>query len=258
MDLSNVQIREHFGLVSNDTHTEKFSFLVSPPKNRSTIEKNDFVLLDHPLLGETCQVLGEITDIASYEEIAGGSSGDRLGKMRATAEIMGCINLNNEVKPLRNVLVPPNPGSRVYVPTQKFLEDILNRNTKGEAFKTPIEIGVFDATSAEQTGDGGITKCFVDLQDFTSKHTIITAMSQTGKTNLAKNLVEAISKNLKIPILVFDYYNEYSGLLESKTIELNRHQENLTKEIKNSSIINLAGQVMTTEEKKQLTKKLLN
>jgi DNA helicase HerA-like ATPase len=195
-------------------------------------------------------VIAEITDIASYEEIAGGSSGDRLGKMLATAEIIGCIDLNNEVKPLRKVLVPPNPGCRIYVPTQKFLEDILNRNTKGEAFKAPIEIGVFDAASAEQSGEGGIIKCFKDMQDFSSKHTIVTAMAQTGKTDLVKHLVEAISKNHEIQTLVFDHYNEYSSLPESKTIELNKNQEALVKEMKKCQIINLTGQAMTAEERK--------
>jgi DNA helicase HerA-like ATPase len=250
MDLSNVRIREHFGLVSNDTHTDKFSFLVSPPKNRPSVEKNDYVLLDHPLFGETCQVLAEITDIAAYEEIAGGSTSDRLGKMLATAEIIGYINLNNEAKPLHKVLVPPNPGCRIYVPTQKFLENILNRNIKGEAFKRPIEIGIFDTTSAEQIGDGGNIKCFIDLLDFTSKHTIVTAMAEAGKTSLVKQLIEAISNNLQIQTLVFDNYNEYSGLHQSKTTELNRNQEALIKEIKNGQLINLTSQAMTTEERK--------
>jgi DNA helicase HerA-like ATPase len=195
-------------------------------------------------------VIAEITDIASYEEIAGGSSGDRLGKMLATAEIIGYIDINNEVKPLRKVLVPPNPGCRIYVPTQKFLEDTLNRNVNGEVFKTPIEIGVFDATSAEQTGNGGIIKCFKDMQDFTSKHTIITAMAQTGKTSLVKHLVEEISKNLEIQTLVFDHYNEYSSLPESKTIELNKNQEALVKEMKKGQILNLTGKVMAAEERK--------
>jgi DNA helicase HerA-like ATPase len=170
--------------------------------------------------------------------------------MLATAEIIGYINLNNEAKQLHKVLVPPNPGCRIYVPTQKFLEDILNRNIKGEAFKRPIEIGIFDTTSAEQPGDSGNIKCFIDMQDFTSKHTIVTAMAQAGKTSLVKQLIEAISKNLQIQTLVFDNYNEYSSLHQSKTIELNRNQEALNKEIKNGQIINLTSQAMTTEERK--------
>ena len=112
MDLSNVRIREHFGLVSNDTHTGQFCFLISPPKNRSGLEKHDYVLLDHPLFGEVCQILAVITDITSYEQVAGGSSiGDKMGKMLATAEIVGYIDLRNDNKPLCEVLVPPNPGS---------------------------------------------------------------------------------------------------------------------------------------------------
>ncbi len=121
---------------------------------------------------------------------------------------------------------------------------------KGEAFKRPIEIGIFDTTSAEQTGDGGNIKCFVDLQDFTSKHTIVTAMAQAGKTSLVKQLIEAISKNLQIQTLVFDNYKEYSSLHQSKTTKLTRNQEALIKEIKNGQIISLISQPMTTEERK--------
>src|SRR5512139_595580 len=83
MDLSNVRIREHFGLISNDSHTEKFTFLVSPPKGRASVQKTDYVLVDHPLFGDVCQVLAIIVDIASYEEIAGSTINDKKAKMLA-------------------------------------------------------------------------------------------------------------------------------------------------------------------------------
>jgi DNA helicase HerA-like ATPase len=255
MDLSNVRIREHFGLVSNDTHTGQFCFLVSPPKNRASVEKYDYVLVDHPLFGEACQVVSVITEITSYEDVAGGSSiGDKVGKMLATAEIVGFIDLRNENKPLCKVLVPPNPGCRVYVPLKKFLEDTLNRNAKGEVFKTPIEIGMLEASSAEEPGNYFGLKSFVDAQDFTSKHTIITAVAGAGKTHTAKILIQEMADKTSSQIILFDPYNEYTSALNTvaKTVELNAKidKDTITKEIRKgqTTILNASG--LTQQEKR--------
>ena len=253
MDLSNVRIREHFGLVSNDTHTGQFCFLVSPPKNRGSVEKYDYVLIDHPLFGEACQVLAVITDITSYEEVAGSTIGDKMGKMLATARIEGYIDLRNEIKPMGKVLVPPNPGCRVYIPLKKFLEDILNRNTKGEPFKTPIEIGMFQNSSAEDQENQGRIKCFIDAQDFTSKHSIIAAGPGTGKTHLAKMLLQEISIKTSAQIMLFDSYNEYTKAEETtKRIEINgkTDKDSLSKIIKKGLITVLNGQGLDIEEKR--------
>jgi DNA helicase HerA-like ATPase len=254
MDLSNVRIREHFGLVSNNTHTGQFSFLISPPKNRSGLEKHDYILLDHPLFGDVCQILAVITDITSYEEVAGGSSiGDKMGKMLATAEIVGYVDLRNENKPLIEVLVPPNPGGRVYVPLKKFLEDILNRNTKGDTFKAPIEIGMFESSSAEDQENQGRIKYFLDAQDLTSKHTLIAAGPGAGKTRLGKLLLQEISSKISAQIILFDSYNEYSNIVEAgKKVEINgkTDKDSLSRMIKKGSIAVLNAQGMELEEKR--------
>jgi len=261
MDLSNVRIREHFGIASNDTHTGQFSFLVSPPKNRGSVEKQDYVLVDHPLLGEACQVLAVIKEITSYEEVAGSTIGDKMGKMLATAEIVGYIDLRNELRPLCKVLVPPNPGCRVYVPLTKFLEDALNRNAKGEAFKTPIQIGMLEASTAEQTENNGKIKCYVDAQELTSKHTLIAATTGAGKTHLAKVLIMEITGKTSNPIVVFDSYGEYASHLsnsiqaaiinaKSEKTAKNPEKEYLAKEIKQGQITILNAQDLTPEEKR--------
>jgi DNA helicase HerA-like ATPase len=254
MDLSNVRIREHFGLVTNDTHTGEFNFLVSPPKNRGSVEKQDYVLVDHPLLGEACQILAVITEITSYEEVTGSTIGDKMGKMLATAEVVGYIDLRNETRPICKVLVPPNPGCRVYVPLAKFLEDILNRNAQGEPFKTPIQIGMFEASSAEKTENNGRVKCFMDTQDFTSKHTIITAVAGAGKTHTAKLLIQEMSGKTPAQIVLFDPYNEYSNILSAtaKITVLNAktEKETLAKEIRKSQITILNAHGLTPEEKR--------
>ncbi len=93
MDLSNVRIKEHFGLITNDTNTTRFNFLVSPPKNRKGIEKQDIVCLDHPIYGDACQILGEVKELSNYEEVAGSTVGNRIGKLLATTQRIGYIDL---------------------------------------------------------------------------------------------------------------------------------------------------------------------
>ena len=88
MDLSTVRIREHFGLVSNDTHIGQFCFLVSPPKNRGSVEKHDYVLVDHPLLGEIFPVLAVIKEIIRLNNTPGSKPDqiDHLGNRRVRTQ----------------------------------------------------------------------------------------------------------------------------------------------------------------------------
>jgi DNA helicase HerA-like ATPase len=254
MDLSTVRIREHFGLVSNDTHTGQFCFLVSPPKGRGSVEKYDYVLIDHPLFGEACQVLAVITDITSYEEVAGSTIGDKMGKMLATAEIVGYVDLRNELRPMSKVLIPPNPGCRVYVPLKKFLEDTLNRNAKGEVFKTPIQIGTLEGSSAEEAGTNSEVKCFIDAQDFTSKHSIITSVAGVGKTHLAKLLMREISGKTSAQIIVFDPYNEYLDVSNFSAIKnivnAKTERDSIDKEVVKGHMTILNAQGLSPEEKR--------
>ena len=78
-------------------------------------------------------MFAEIKEITSYEEVAGSTIGDRIGKRLATAQIIGYIDLRNEARPMRKLLVPPNPGSRIYMPYASFLEDVFSRGTDGKA-----------------------------------------------------------------------------------------------------------------------------
>jgi DNA helicase HerA-like ATPase len=262
MDLSSVRIREHFGLVSNNTHTGQFCFLVSPPKNRASLEKHDYVMVDHPILGEACPVLAVITEITSYEEVAGSTIGDKMGKMLATAEILGYIDLRKENKPLIELLVPPCSGCRVYIPLKKFLEDILNRNAKGEVFKTPLHIGTYEASSAEEQLNNGRATCFLDAQDLISKNTIITAVAEAGKTYTTKLLIKEIANKTSTQIILLDPYNEYASDLSgmAKTTELDKKMDKnaLTKEIKNNQLTVLSALELTFEEKRSVYIETLN
>jgi DNA helicase HerA-like ATPase len=253
MDLSNVRIREHFGLVSSNTRTGEFCFLVSSPKNRASVEKHDYVIVDHPLFGEVCPILAVISEITSCDEVAGSSIGDKMGKMLATAQIIGYVDLRNENKPICELLIPPSSGGRVYIPLKNFLEDILNRNAKGEAYETPIQIGFFEASSAEEQGSNGKVKCLLDAQDFISKHTVITGVTGAGKTHTAKLLVQEISDKTSAQIIILDSYNEYSNepSISAKTAVVNAKidKDGLAKEIKKNKITILNGHGLTPEEK---------
>ncbi len=123
MDLTDIRIKEHYGLLTNDTNTTQVTFLISPPKNRQPPQKHNIILIDHPTLGENTQILAQITEISSYEEVAGSTIRDRIGKMLATAKIMGATDLTNPNQPLQQLLTPPNPGSRIYMPYAQAVQD---------------------------------------------------------------------------------------------------------------------------------------
>ena len=274
MDLSNVRVREHFGLLTNDTHTGKFNFLISPPKNRGSVETGEYVLVDHPLFGDTCQVLASVKEIASYEEVAGSTIGDRLGKMLATTEIIGYVDLRTKNRPLQTLLTPPNPGSRVYIPLAGFLEDILNRNLKGEPFTQPLILGKINTHTNEAEPSQNQITCFIDGQDLTTKHTLIAAMTGTGKTQLLKNVIQELANKTQTPIVIIDSAGEYSDLqpddrqvsiiaaksekasrkahlkAQIKSLNEKTEKETLAKEVKSNRIVILNGEGLTVEERR--------
>lgn len=249
MDLSNVRIREHFGLVSNDSHTDQFTFLISPPKNRASLEKNDYILFDHPLVGETCQVLAIVVDIASYEEIAGSTINDKKAKMLATAQVIGGIDMKKEKKPLTKVLAPPNPGSRVYIPTRTFLEGMLNINLKGEPYKAPLQIGTLEGLSAEEQKDDGDIKCYIDAQELTARHTLISAVAGAGKTYLTRKIVSALQEKTSTQIVILDAYGEYIQVANNSPIKTKIDKDTLLKDLRKSKAVSLNGSGMSLDEK---------
>ena len=121
MDLSNVRIKEHFGIVTNDTSTNQFSFLISPPKNRKHPKrKKQIICLDHPKNGDSCQVIAEVKDITSYEEVAGSTIGERVGRLHAMAQIIGYFDLRNEPRPMKKPLIHPTQEAAYTYPTLNF------------------------------------------------------------------------------------------------------------------------------------------
>jgi DNA helicase HerA-like ATPase len=273
MDLSNIRIREHFGLVTNDTKTNQFSFLVSVPKNKDGIEVEDYVVIDHPLLGENCPILAVVKDIASYEEVAGSTIGDRIGRMMATAKIVGYVDMRNETRPLQKLLVPPAPGARVYVPFTKFIEDTFNRNAQGKTPKVSLHIGKIQTYSSPTDKNTEPINYYLNAEDLTTKHTLIAAITNAGKTPIAKIIIEELANKTQIPIVILDHAGEYINIhpenakivlittkpekikkptidrITIKTLNDKNEKEILQEEIKPNQITLLNGQGLTPEEK---------
>ena len=249
-------------------------FLVSPPKNRESIEKQDIVCLDHPIYGYSCQILAEVKEMANYEEVAGSTVGNRIGKLLATTQIIGYIDLRNEDKPLRKLLVPPNPGSRIYVPYASFLEDIFSRGAQGKKFKQPLEIGKTEIIAASpETVDQQIN-FHIDAADLTSKHTLISAVDGIGKTHTSTVIIEELANKANYPIVIFDPNNEYdtinSGVSASPDYPFNfqtwlvnsntgkSSQDWITKKIKQGQIVLVKAENLTLPEKNEYYSNILN
>lgn len=272
MDLSNIRIKEHFGIVTNDTNTTQFNFLVSPPKNRESIEKQDIICLDHPAYGDACQVLAEVKEVSSYEEVAGSTIGDRIGKKLATAQIIGYIDLRNENKPLRKLLVPPNPGSRIYMPYASFLEDILNRGTEGKPYTQPLHLGKAEISAASKEATDQQINFYLDAADLTSKNTLISAVDGAGKTHTATVIIEELANKTSYPIVILDPNNEYATLgtpanpnqpfnIQTTTINANttkNSQEIITKKIKQGQVTIVTAENLTLTEKSDYYVSMLN
>jgi hypothetical protein len=257
MDLSTVRVREHYGIVSNDTTTSRFSFLINPPKSRSSLEKNDYLLVDHPLLGETYQILAAITEITSYEEIIGSRINEN-NKMLATAKVIGCINLNSEKKQITEVLVPPIPGCRVYVPLSDFLQDVLNRNVKGESHKAPFEFGVFDGKALRDDKSNGDVKCFLDADMLSNTHTLVSSVTKGGKTAIAKKIIKAIDDRAKV--IIFDFYGEFKDATNSVDLingKLEMTEESLMDQCKKNGTLSLDGLELSFETRRKTYHEIL-
>ena len=221
MDLSNIRIKEHFGIITNDTNTDKFNFLVSPPKNRESIEKHDIVCLDHPIYGDPCQILAEVKEIASYEEVAGSTVGNRVGKLLATTQIIGCIDLRNENWLLSKLLVPPNPGSRIYMPYASFLEDAFSRDVQGKRYTQPLHLGKAETIAASKEVADRQIDFYLDAASLINKHTLIASVDGAGKTHTAAVIIEELANRTNQPIIIFDQNNEYTKIGATEKLNQN-------------------------------------
>lgn len=212
LELNEIRLKEHLGFVTSDTSISQFSFFASPLKNRIGIGKEDYVLVDHPVLGEACPLLGIVKEIKNYEEVMGATLGDKSVKMVAVADVLGYLDLKDEIKPLREISVPPDPGSKVYLPYAEFMNDILLRDSDGLPYRCPLHMGKRESRATSRNGDERHLNFCFDIADFTEQHFLITGMSGAGKTHIASVIVEELANKSDLRVVILDPYGEYASI----------------------------------------------
>lgn len=258
MDTQKTRIKEHIGIITNDANTTQITFLITPLKNKTTVEKTDYITLDHPTQGDTCPIIAEVTEIRSYQENMGTTLGDKnAGNLIATANILGYINLQEQNRPMQKLLTPPNPGSRVYLPYAEFLEDTFTRDANGKPYKTPIHIGIMEATATVNNNEHKKpVNHYLNAETLTATHTLIAAADGAGKTHIATIIITEIANKTQHPIVIINPYNEYH-INTTKTVQTitpnpdENAKAKLAKTIKPNQITSLNAEGLTPEEKHQ-------
>jgi hypothetical protein len=262
MEPTPTRVKEHIGIVTNETSTTQINFLITPLKNKTTVEKTDYILLDHPTHGENNPILAEVTEIKSYEEVVGAATnGKTAGNLIATAQILGYTNLQQKNHTLQKLLTPPNPGSRVYLPYVEFLEDTFTRDTNGKPYATPIHTGTQEATATTTKENRKPINHYLNAETLTTTHTLITGTANTGKTHTAIALTTEIANKTPQAITIIDPHGEYGKLGENtkkpaQTITLHADEnakdakDKLAKAIKTSQTTILNAEGLTPEEKR--------
>ncbi|MHC3129884.1 MAG: ATP-binding protein [Candidatus Bathyarchaeota archaeon] len=210
MVVRDIHLKEHLGIVTSDTSTIRFSFFLTPLKDRISVRKNDYVMVDHPVLGEVCPVLAVVKEISNYEKAAGLSFAEKAVELVAACEVVGYVDLRgSETRVLRALLFPPDTGSKVYLPYYDFLKDVFLRDWEGKVCSSALHLGT--CQTFVNTKEGGVRRLgfFLNDWDFTRQHFLVSGVSGVGKTHVAAVVVEELANRTGVPVVVLDSYGEY-------------------------------------------------
>lgn len=222
MDLTEVRLKEHLGIVTGETSTGHFSFFVTPLRNKTWVGKEDYVVIEHPVLGERCPLIAVVREIKNYEEVVGSTVNEKSVKATATADVLGYVDLrDDEKRPLQKSFMAPSPGSKVYLPYLEFLEDLFLRDFEGKPFEHALHVGSLESHAPGKDGSIRQLDFCLDAKDFEKQHFLISAMTGAGKTHTATVIVEELASKAGWPIVVLDSYGEYTtvGLLAKRLRE---------------------------------------
>jgi hypothetical protein len=210
LNQNEVRLREHVGIVTSDTTTSRFGFFVTSLKNRAWVGMEDYVMVDHPVFGDACPLLAVVKEVRNYEEVVGTTVNEKSVETVATSEILGYVDLRDaEARPLRKLTVPPSPGSKVYLPSYEFLEDILLRDLKGKPFSHPLNLGTLQSQAVAKSGDVKPLKFCLNAEDLFQQHMLIAGVSGSGKTHTAAVIVEELANKTHYPVVILDPHSEY-------------------------------------------------
>jgi DNA helicase HerA-like ATPase len=213
MDVSEVRLKEHVGIVTSDTTTGRFSFFVTALKNKVEVAEEDFVIINHPVLGDACPLLAVVKEIRNYEEVVGTTLSEKSVRTVAVGEVVGFVDLRDpEARRLHRLSDPPNPGSKVYLPYFEFLEDTFSRDAEGKRFGHALHLGSVDSRAVNRNGDARLLDFYQDVGDFGRQHFLIAGLSGAGKTYTAGVIVEELANKTDLPVVILDPYGEYASI----------------------------------------------
>lgn len=229
MNTKEMRIKEHLGIVTSDTGTAQFSFFVTPLRNKLSIVEGSYVLVDHPAYGELCPLVAKVKEIKNYEEVVGTTFTEKTVECIAVSDVIGYVDLRNpEVRVLRKLLTPPNPGSKVYLPYVEFLEDAFLRDAQGRLFEHALHLGMAETFANARNGEARMLKFYLDAGALRKQHLLITGMAGAGKTHTAAVIGEEIANKTGYPLVVLDPWGEYTtlGVVGTRVTEQQHSTEN--------------------------------
>ena len=140
-------------------------------------------------------------------------------KTIARTEIRGCVDLRDpQRKVLQQLLIPPNPGSKVYLPYFQFLEDVFTRNERGVTFESVLHIGKQNFSANSANGGNKPLNFYLNAVDLMHQHILIHARSLgQGKPHTATVIIEELANKTDVPIVILDPYGEYTTIGASRT-----------------------------------------
>ncbi len=213
MNPDEIRIKEHVGFITSDTSTNQFSFFVIPLNHRIGAEKDDYVIVDHPVYGEKCPLLAVVKDIKNYMEVVGTTISERSVRTVSVCDIIGYVDItNSEIGALQRSAISPNPGGKVYLPYSEFLEDVFARTLDGKKFKNALHAGRLKSNASSKNGKIRPLNYFFDADEFAKQHFLITGMSSVGKTHTATVIVEELANKTSKPIVILDSFGEYTTI----------------------------------------------
>lgn len=197
---------------------DEFQFIVP---NTVDVRTGEFVVYDTVVEGEQHDVLARVTNseqerglpgdfladpAVEPEEIAGAlgvPSGD-VEIDRVTARTVGYFN--EEMETFTNPRSLPDPGSRVYLANNEFLEAVVP-NADWQSDSGLAHIGWL---LNRPTGEANV---FLPIDDFSSTHLAILASTGSGKSFTASVIIEEMMcPQSRAAMLVFDPHGEYDTL----------------------------------------------
>ena len=213
-DINEVRAKEHLGITTSETTVDQFNFFVTPLMSKMRVENGAYALVDHPVLGDVCPVLAQVTEMKNYEEVVGTTLGENKSiRIMALGETIGYVDLRRpEIRPLRKLLVPLNPGSKVYLPYFEFLEDLFRRSFDGRPFTRSLHVGQLESHAHSGKNAFRQLNFYVNAEDFMEQHFLIAALTGAGKTHMAAVIVEELANKTTHPVVILDSYGEYTTL----------------------------------------------